>query len=45
MVMLQNIRIFNSCDVLIENSITKVTVQHHEAREVSEFSIPTEQPL
>ena len=25
------IRIFNGCDVRIENSVTRVTVRHHEA--------------
>ena len=27
-----NIRIFNGCEVLTENSVTRVTVRHHEAR-------------
>ena len=26
----QTIRIFNVCEVLIENSVTRVTVHHHE---------------
>ena len=26
-----NIRIFNGCEVLIENSVTRVTVRHHKA--------------
>ena len=41
--------VFNGCEVLIENSVTRVTVRHHEAHEqlsrVTEFSIHTEQPL
>ena len=28
---LLSIRIFNGCEVLIENSVTRVTVRHHEA--------------
>ena len=28
---LKSIRIFNGCDVLIENPVTRVTVRHHEA--------------
>ena len=46
------IRIFNGCEVQIENSVTRVTVRHHEARRVianstrvTEFSICTEQSL
>ena len=46
------IRIFNGFEVLIENSITKVTVRHHEASRVmpnsyrvTEFSVCTEEPL
>ena len=27
----ENIRIFNGCEVLIENSVTRVTVRHHKA--------------
>ena len=27
----ESIRIFNGCEVLIENSVTKVTVRHYEA--------------
>ena len=30
-VVVMNIRIFNGCEVLIENSVTRVTVRHHEA--------------
>ena len=26
---MKNIRIFNGCEVLIENSVTRVTVRHH----------------
>ena len=33
----QNIRIFHGCEVLIENSVTRVTVRHHEACRVTEF--------
>ena len=43
------IRIFNGCEVLIENSVTRVAVWHHEAcrtvTRVTEFSICTEEPL
>ena len=31
----QNIRIFNGCEVWIENFITRVTIRHHEVRRVS----------
>ena len=44
--------IFNKCEVLIENSATRVTVRHHEAcrvmptvTRVTEFSISTSKPL
>ena len=47
-----NIRIFNGCEVLIENSVTRVTVRHPEACRVvpnsyrmTEFSVCTEEPL
>ena len=53
--LLQIIRIFNGCEVRIENSVTRVTVRHHDACRVMpnsysewrnfEFSIRTEQPL
>ena len=35
-----SIRIFNGCSVLIENSITRVTVRHHEARREMPNSYP-----
>ena len=49
----QNIRIFNGCEMQIENSVTRVTVRHHEAcqvraeqlSQVTEFSMRTSQPL
>ena len=34
------IRIFNGCEVLIENSVTRVTVRHHEACRVMRNSYP-----
>ena len=37
---IKNIRIFNGCEVLIENSVTRVTVTR-----MTEFSICTEEPL
>ena len=36
----QNISIFNGCDVRIENSVTRVTVRHHEAVRVMRNSYP-----
>ena len=42
MPILRNIRIFNGCEVRIENSVTMVTVLHHEA---CRFPIRAEQPL
>ena len=36
------IRIFNGFEVWIENSVTRVTVQHHEARRVMPNSYPTD---
>ena len=39
------IRIFNDCEVLIENSVTRVTLLHHELSRLTEFSIRTEKPL
>ena len=38
-------KIFNCCEVPIENSVTRVTVWYHEACRVTEFSICTEEPL
>ena len=41
-------RIFKCCEVLIENSITMITVRHHEAfrvTRVKEISICTKKPL
>ena len=35
------IRIFNGCEVLIENSVTRVTVRHHEACRVMPNSYPS----
>ena len=50
---MQVIRIFNGCEVQIENSVTRVTVRHHGAWQVmpnsyhkwQDFSIRTKQPL
>ena len=42
---LQTIRIFNGREVHTENSVTRVTVLHHEACRVTEFSIRSRQPL
>ena len=39
------IRIFNGCEVRIENSVTRTTVRHYEAHRVTESSIRTEKPL
>ena len=39
----KSIRIFNGCEVRIENSVTRITVRHRE--DCREFSIRTEQPL
>ena len=39
---LQNIRIFNGCEVQIENSVTRVTVRHHEACRVMPNSYPSD---
>ena len=36
----ENIRIFNGCEVLIENSVMRVTVRHHEACRVMPNSYP-----
>ena len=36
----KNIRIFNSFEVGIENFVTRVTVQHHEAFQVIPNSYP-----
>ena len=36
------IRIFNGCEVLIENSVTRVTVRHHEACQVMPNSYPSD---
>ena len=36
----QIIKIFNGCEVQIENSVTRVTVRHHEARRVMPNSYP-----
>ena len=36
----ESIRIFNGCGVRIENSVTRVTVQHHEACQVMPNSSP-----
>ena len=33
-------RIFNGCEVLIENSVMRATVRHHEARRVMPNSFP-----
>ena len=51
----KTIRIFNGCEVRIENSVTRVTVRHHDAcltlfdaeqlSRVTKFSICTSQPL
>ena len=49
----ENMKILNGCEVWIENSVTKLTVTHHEARGViqnsypewQEFSVCTQQPL
>ena len=41
-------RMFNGCEVRIENSVTRVTVRLHEACRVmrmTEFSLSTEQQL
>ena len=38
----RNIRIFNGCEVLIENSVTRVTVRHHEACRVMPNSYPSD---
>ena len=38
----RNIRIFNGHEVLIENSITRVTVQHHEACRVMPNGYPSD---
>ena len=38
----KNIRIFNGCEVLIENSVTRVTVRHHEACLVMPNSYPSD---
>ena len=38
----ENIRIFNGCEVLIENSITRVTVPHHEPCRVMPNSYPSD---
>ena len=38
--MVYNIRIFNDCEVRIENSVTRVTVRHHEACRVMPNSYP-----
>ena len=36
------IRTFNGCEVLIENSVTRVTVRHHEACRVMPHSYPSD---
>ena len=36
------IRIFNGCEVLIENSVTRMTVRHHEACRVMPNSYPSD---
>ena len=38
----KNIRIFNGCEVLIENSVTRVTVRHHEACRVMPNRYPSD---
>ena len=38
----QTIRIFNDCEVLTENSVTGVTVQHHKACRVMLNSYPSD---
>ena len=38
----KTIRIFNGCEVLIENSVRRVTIRHHEACRVTDFSVCTE---
>ena len=40
--MLGAIRIFNGCEVLIENSVTRVTFRHHEACQVMPNSYPSD---
>ena len=39
---MQSIKIFNGCEVLIDNSVTRVTVRHHEARRVMPNSYPSD---
>ena len=39
---LQSIRIFNGCEMLIENSVTRVTVWNQEACRVMPKSYPSE---
>ena len=36
------IRIFNCCELLIENSVTRVTVWHHEACRVMPNTFPSD---
>ena len=38
----QNIRIFNGCEVLIENSVTRITVRHQGACRVMPNSYPSD---
>ena len=38
----KNIRVFNDCEVLIENSVTRVTVRLHEACRVIPKSYPSD---
>ena len=40
--LVKNIRIFNGCEVLIKNSVTRVTVRHHEACRVMPNSYPSD---
>ena len=37
-----NVRIFNGCEVLIGNSVTRVTVRHHKACRVMPNSYPSD---
>ena len=40
--LVNTIRIFNVCEVLIENSVTRVTIRHHEACRVMPNSYPSD---